>query len=78
MKSIPRTPPWASHDIEGVFDGLTLRAPEMAYDLPAGGRRLIQRAEGYVATIKRGEVIYRDGVATGAMPGQLIRGPQNI
>jgi N-acyl-D-aspartate/D-glutamate deacylase len=60
------------------FDNLTLRAPEMAYDLPAGGRRLIQRAEGYRVTIKRGEVIYRDGEATGAMPGQLIRGPQPI
>ncbi|MDA3040359.1 MAG: amidohydrolase family protein [Actinomycetota bacterium] len=58
------------------FDNLTLRAPEMAYDLPAGGRRLIQRAEGYRATIKRGQVIYRDGQATGLMPGQLIRGPQ--
>ena len=60
------------------FDNLTLRAPEMAYDLPAGGRRLIQRAEGYKATIKRGEVIYSDGEATGKMPGQLIRGPQHI
>ncbi|MEL7157842.1 MAG: amidohydrolase family protein, partial [Actinomycetota bacterium] len=59
------------------FDGLTLRAPEMAYDLPAGGRRLIQRADGYEATIKRGTVIVRDGEATGAMPGQLIRGPQH-
>ena len=60
------------------FDGLTLRAPEMAYDLPAGGRRLIQRAEGYRCTIKRGEVIYRDGEATGVLPGQLIRGPQSV
>jgi N-acyl-D-amino-acid deacylase len=59
------------------FENLTLRAPEMAYDLPAGGRRLIQRAEGYRATIKRGQVIYRDGQATGSMPGQLIRGPQS-
>ena len=58
------------------FDHLTLRAPEMAYDLPAGGRRLIQKAEGYTATIKRGVVVYRDGVATGELPGQLIRGPQ--
>ncbi len=58
------------------FEGLTLHAPEMAFDLPAGGRRLVQRADGYVATIKRGEVIYRNGEATGAMPGQLIRGPQ--
>ena len=60
------------------FAGLTLRAPEMAYDLPAGGRRLIQRAEGYRFTIKRGEVIYRDGEATGVLPGQLIRGPQTV
>ena len=60
------------------FDNLTLRAPEMVFDLPAGGRRLIQRAEGYLATIKRGEVIYRGGEATGALPGQLIRGPQTV
>jgi N-acyl-D-aspartate/D-glutamate deacylase len=60
------------------FDQLTLRAPEMVFDLPAGGRRLIQRAEGYTATIKRGEVIYRDGEATGVLPGQLIRGPQKV
>ena len=59
------------------FEGLTLRAPEMVYDLPAGGRRLVQRAEGYAATIKSGEVIFRDGVATGVRPGQLIRGPRS-
>ncbi|MEC9269698.1 MAG: amidohydrolase family protein [Actinomycetota bacterium] len=59
------------------FEGLTLRAPEMVYDLPAGGRRLVQRAEGYTATIKSGEVIFRDGVATGVRPGQLIRGPRS-
>lgn len=58
------------------FDGLTLRAPEMVFDLPAGGRRLVQRAEGYVATIKSGVVTYRDGHSTGEMPGNLIRGPQ--
>ncbi len=58
------------------FDALTLHAPEMVFDLPAGGRRLVQRADGYVATVKRGEVIYRNGEATGAMPGRLIRGPQ--
>ena len=59
------------------FEGLTRRAPEMVYDLPAGGRRLVQRAEGYAATIKSGEVIFRDGVATGVRPGQLIRGPRS-
>jgi N-acyl-D-aspartate/D-glutamate deacylase len=58
------------------YDNLTLRPPEMVFDLPAGGRRLVQRADGYTATVKRGQVIYRDGTATGQLPGQLIRGPQ--
>jgi N-acyl-D-aspartate/D-glutamate deacylase len=48
----------------------------MAYDLPAGGKRLLQRASGYDATIVSGEVIYRNGEATGALPGKLVRGPQ--
>ena len=56
--------------------GLTLHAPRMVFDLPAGGRRLIQRADGYKYTIVSGEVIYQNGEATGAMPGKLIRGPQ--
>jgi len=55
---------------------LTLHAPEVVYDLPAGGRRLIQRADGYVATIVAGSVTYRDGTATGALPGRLLRGGQ--
>ena len=46
----------------------------MIYDLPAGGRRLIQKAQGYVATICSGEVTYENGKHTGAMPGRLIRG----
>ncbi|HLK26310.1 MAG TPA: amidohydrolase family protein [Caulobacteraceae bacterium] len=54
--------------------GLTLHAPEVAYDLPAGGRRLLQRASGYVATVVAGQVTYRDGEATGALPGRLLRG----
>jgi N-acyl-D-aspartate/D-glutamate deacylase len=58
------------------YDKLSLRAPEVSHDLPTGGRRLIQRAEGYVATIVAGEVTYRDGVATGALPGRLLRGAQ--
>lgn len=57
-------------------DNLVLRPPEIVFDLPAGGRRLVQKADGYTATIKRGEVIYRNGEATGQLPGQLIRGPQ--
>ena len=59
-------------------DNLTLHAPEMVFDLPAGGRRLVQKADGYIATIKRGQVIYRNGQPTGALPGQLIRGPQHV
>jgi N-acyl-D-aspartate/D-glutamate deacylase len=56
------------------YERLRLHAPEVAYDLPAGGRRLVQRASGYKATIVAGEVTYRDGEATGALPGRLIRG----
>ena len=58
------------------YDNLTLKAPSVAYDLPAGGRRLIQRAEGYVATLVAGQVTYRDGEPTGALPGRLLRGSQ--
>ena len=59
------------------FARLRMRAPEMHYDLPAGGKRLVQKAEGYVATVLSGAVTYRDGEATGALPGRLVRGPQN-
>lgn len=58
------------------YEGLTLKAPAVAYDLPAGGRRLIQRADGYVATIVAGEITYLDGEPTGALPGRLLRGAQ--
>jgi len=53
---------------------LTLRAPRMAYDLPAQGRRLLQDTEGYVATVVAGDVVRRNGQDTGARPGRLIRG----
>lgn len=59
------------------FDALELGKPYMAYDLPAGARRLMQDAVGYVATIKSGKVIYAAGQPTGALPGQLIRGRQH-
>ncbi|MBV1797886.1 amidohydrolase family protein [Siccirubricoccus sp. G192] len=55
------------------FDALRLERPEMRWDLPAGGRRLLQRARGYDATIVAGAVTYRDGEATGALPGRLVR-----
>ncbi|MDO9223033.1 MAG: amidohydrolase family protein, partial [Caulobacter sp.] len=59
------------------YDGLTLHAPSVAYDLPAGGRRLVQRADGYVATIVAGQITYRDGEPTGALPGRLVRGARS-
>jgi len=58
------------------FDTLAIDAPEMVYDLPAGGRRMIQRARGYAATVKRGVVVREDDEATGERPGRLLRGPQ--
>jgi N-acyl-D-aspartate/D-glutamate deacylase len=58
------------------YERLKIKAPQVVYDMPAGGRRLIQRAEGYTATIVAGTVTYRDGEATGALPGRLVRGPQ--
>jgi N-acyl-D-aspartate/D-glutamate deacylase len=56
------------------YDNMRLRAPEIAYDLPAGGKRLLQRTDGIDATIVSGAVVYRHGEATGALPGRLIRG----
>ncbi len=56
------------------MNALTLHAPRMAYDLPAGGHRLMQGASGYSATIVNGVVTRRDGVDTGARPGRLVRG----
>jgi len=58
------------------YDNLKLHAPEVAYDLPAGGKRLLQRASGYTATVVAGQVTYRDGEATDALPGRLLRGAQ--
>jgi N-acyl-D-amino-acid deacylase len=58
------------------FDALLIHAPEMVYDLPAEGRRLIQKIDGYRYTVQSGEITYEDGVPTGALPGKLIRGPQ--
>jgi len=59
------------------MDAIQLKLPQMVYDLPLGGRRLIQRAEGYRATIVSGEVTFREGEPTGALPGRLIRGAQS-
>jgi N-acyl-D-aspartate/D-glutamate deacylase len=56
------------------YDNLQLEPPHVAADLPAGGRRLLQGATGYVATIKSGTVTFADGADTGARPGVLLRG----
>jgi N-acyl-D-aspartate/D-glutamate deacylase len=58
------------------FDGLRLSPPEIHYDLPAGGRRLLQKVQGYKHTIVNGVETYQDGEATGALPGALVRGAQ--
>jgi len=58
------------------FEGLRLHAPHMVSDLPGGGRRLIQTADGYAATLCSGVVAFEEGQSTGASPGRLIRGRQ--
>jgi N-acyl-D-aspartate/D-glutamate deacylase len=58
------------------MEALRLGKPWLAFDLPAGGKRLLQKADGYVCTIKSGEVTFENGTWTGAVPGVLVRGPQ--
>ena len=55
------------------FDRLRLHAPEVVNDLPAGGKRLVQRAEGYAATLVAGTPVFEHGEHTGATPGRLVR-----
>ncbi len=59
------------------YQALKLDLPVIEHDLPGGARRLLQRAEGYRATILSGQVTFEDGQPTGARPGVVIRGPQN-
>jgi len=56
------------------YDALSLGLPELVHDLPAGARRLVQKARGYTATVVSGAVTWRDGEHTGALPGKLVRG----
>jgi N-acyl-D-amino-acid deacylase len=56
------------------YDRLQLGSPRVTTDLPAGGRRLLQDATGYVATVKAGVTTFDDGNDTGARPGRLVRG----
>jgi N-acyl-D-aspartate/D-glutamate deacylase len=58
------------------WDRLGASKPYIAHDLPAGGKRLLQEVYGYDATIVAGQITYRNGVPTGALPGKLVRGPQ--
>ncbi|KTE78898.1 N-acyl-D-amino-acid deacylase family protein [Sphingopyxis sp. A083] len=60
------------------MEAIKLGKPWLAFDLPAGGKRLLQKADGYVATVKSGVVTFRDGEAQGAYPGGVIRGPQRV
>lgn len=55
------------------YANLNLEAPQMTYDLPAGGRRLVRHATGYEATFVSGERVMERGKATGALPGRLVR-----
>ena len=69
-----RIAPGLRADINVIdFDKLELHAPRAVDDLPAGGRRLVQSASGYVATIVNGIVTRRDGADTGERPGRLVR-----
>ncbi|HLY91049.1 MAG TPA: amidohydrolase family protein, partial [Acetobacteraceae bacterium] len=56
------------------LDGLALSAPRMVHDLPAGGKRLMQKVHGYDATIVSGRVTWRGGEPTSDLPGRLVRG----
>jgi N-acyl-D-aspartate/D-glutamate deacylase len=58
------------------YDKLHLHPPKVHYDLPVGGRRLLQQVDGYDTTIVSGVVTQREGRATGARPGKLVRGAQ--
>ncbi len=55
------------------FDQLQLKRPEIVYDLPTGGKRLVQKADGYSATIVSGQVAFENGQPTGVLAGKLIR-----
>jgi N-acyl-D-aspartate/D-glutamate deacylase len=59
------------------YEGLRLYPPRVTFDLPGGGRRLSQDADGYVATIVSGQQVYRNGMPTGALPGRLVRGARH-
>jgi N-acyl-D-aspartate/D-glutamate deacylase len=72
-----RLAPGMKADVNLVdFDHVGVHHPEIVHDLPAGGKRLIQKARGYRATVQSGVVTFEDGESTGELPGKLVRGPQ--
>jgi N-acyl-D-aspartate/D-glutamate deacylase len=69
--------PGKKGDVNVIDEGrLQLAIPELVHDLPGGARRLIQKARGYTATVVAGQVTFRDGEHSGALPGRLLRGPR--
>jgi N-acyl-D-amino-acid deacylase len=74
LKDRGRLAPGLRADVNLIdFDRLRLYQPELVNDLPAGGRRFVQRVDGYRATFVAGTPIFEDGQHTGAMPGRLVR-----
>ena len=69
-----RLAPGLKADVNVIdFERLRLHVPEIRYDLPAGGRRLVQRVDGYIATLVSGTPVFEHGEYTGATPGKLVR-----
>ena len=69
-----RLAPGKKADVNVIdYEGLRLHKPEVRYDLPAGGRRLMQRVDGYKATLVSGAPVFEHGEYTGALPGKLVR-----
>ena len=74
-----RIAPGMKADVNVIdWNRLHLHAPHPVFDLPAGGRRLVQSADGYEVTIVSGEITYRNGKPTGALPGRLVRGKRDV
>jgi N-acyl-D-amino-acid deacylase len=69
-------PGWKADLLVVDMDRLALAPPELAFDLPADGRRLLQRARGYDATVVSGTIVAEHDEPTGALPGRFLRGPQ--
>jgi N-acyl-D-aspartate/D-glutamate deacylase len=59
------------------FNGMRMQKPELIHDMPANGRRFVQRVTGYEATVVAGQPIFERGEHTGALPGKLVRAPRS-